>query len=137
MKYKELSSKIIQAFYNVYNTLGYGFLEKVYENAMMIELNKISLDCKNQFPINVMYDNEIVGEYYADILVEDKIILELKAIKTLTKQDEAQLLSYLTATNIEVGLLLNFGEKPEFKRKIYDNELKKYKNSRTNTENKI
>ena len=123
MKSKELSSKIINAFYTVYNTLGYGFLEKVYENSMMIELNKIGLNCSRQVPISVKYGNEIVGEYYADILVEDKIILELKAIKTLTKQDEAQLLSYLTATDIEVGLLLNFGEKPAFKRKVYDNDL--------------
>jgi len=123
MKYKELSSKIINAFYTVYNTLGYGFLEKVYENSMMIELNKIGLNCSRQVPISVKYGNEIVGEYYADILVEDKIILELKAIRTLTKQDEAQLLSYLTATDIEVGLLLNFGEKPAFKRKVYDNDL--------------
>jgi len=123
MKSKELSSKIINAFYTVYNTLGYGFLEKVYENSMMIELNKIGLNCSRQVPISVKYGNEIVGEYYADILVEDKIILELKAIRTLTKQDEAQLLSYLTATNIEVGLLLNFGEKPAFKRKVYDNDL--------------
>jgi len=123
MKSKELSSKIINAFYTVYNTLGYGFLEKVYENSMMIELNKIGLNCSRQVPISVKYGNEIVGEYYADILVEDKIILELKAIRTLTKQDEAQLLSYLTATDIEVGLLLNFGEKPAFKRKVYDNDL--------------
>jgi len=134
MKYKEVSEKIIQAFYTVYNTLGYGFLEKVYENALMIELNKMGLDCKNQFPINVMYGNEIVGEYYADILVEDKIILELKAIKTIKKQKEAQLLTYLTATNIEVGLLLNFGEKPEFIRKIFDNEYKKYKDSQISTD---
>jgi len=94
---------------------------------MIIELNKLGLECKNQFPIHVLYENEIVGEYCADILVEEKIILELKAIKTITKQDEAQLLAYLTATNIEVGLLLNFGEKSEFKRKISDNEYKTYK----------
>lgn len=134
MKYKELSSKIINTFYTVYNALGYGFLEKVYENAMMIELKKMGLDCKNQFPINVMYENEIVGEYYADILIEEKIIVELKAIKTITKQDEAQLLSYLTATNVEVGLLLNFGEKPEFKRKIFDNEYKTYKTVQITTD---
>ncbi len=134
MKYKELSSKIIQAFYNVYNTLGYGFLEKVYENAILIELSKMCVNCSRQVPISVIYGNEIVGEYYADILVEDKIILELKAIKTLTKQDEAQLLAYLTATNIEVGLLLNFGEKPEFIRKIYDNDRKKYTPINTNTD---
>ncbi|TSA26247.1 GxxExxY protein [bacterium] len=134
MKHEELSSKIIQTFYKVYNMLGYGFLEKVYENAMMIELKKMGLDCKNQFPIQVLYDNEIVGEYYADILIEEKIIVELKANKTLTKQDEAQLLAYLTATNVEVGLLLNFGEKPEFKRKIFDNEYKKYKDSQIDTD---
>ncbi|MDP8226846.1 MAG: GxxExxY protein [Candidatus Celaenobacter polaris] len=134
MKHEELSSKIIQTFYKVYNMLGYGFLEKVYENAMMIELKKMGLDCKNQFPIQVLYDNEIVGEYYADILIEEKIIVELKATKTLTKQDEAQLLAYLTATNVEVGLLLNFGEKPEFKRKIFDNEYKKYKDSQIDTD---
>ena len=134
MKHEELSSKIIQTFYKVYNMLGYGFLEKVYENAMMIELKKMGLDCKNQFPIQVLYDNEIVGEYYADILIEEKIIVELKATKTLTKQDEAQLLVYLTATNVEVGLLLNFGEKPEFKRKIFDNEYKKYKDSQIDTD---
>lgn len=126
MKHQEISSKIINAFYTVYNTLGYGFLIKVYEKAMIFEFRKIGLDCKNQFPIEVIYDNQVVGEYYADLLVEDKIIVELKAIKKLTNQDEAQLLAYLTATNIEVGLLLNFGEKPEFKRKIYDNDLKKY-----------
>ena len=101
---------------------------------MMIELNKIGLNCSRQVPISVKYGNEIVGEYYADILVEDKIILELKAIRTLTKQDEAQLLSYLTATNIEVGLLLNFGEKPEFIRKIYDNDRKKYTPINTNVD---
>ncbi len=134
MKHEELSSKIIQTFYKVYNMLGYGFLEKVYENAMMIERKKMGLDCKNQFPIQVLYDNEIVGEYYADILIEEKIIVELKATKTLTKQDEAQLLAYLTATNVEVGLLLNFGEKPEFKRKIFDNEYKKYKDSQIDTD---
>ena len=134
MKYKELSSRIIQAFYKVYNTLGYGFLEKVYEGAMMIELKKIGLDCRNQFPIKVFYENEIIGEYFADLFIEQKIIVELKSIKTLTKQDEAQLLAYLNATNIEVGLLLNFGEKPEFKRKIFDNEYKTYNFSQVNTD---
>lgn len=130
MKYSELSSKIINAFYTVYNNLGYGFLEKIYENAMLVELNEQGLECKNQYPIKVRYKNKIVGEYYADIFVEDKIIVELKAEKKLTNQDEAQLLLYLTATNIEVGLLLNFGEKPQFKRRIYDNDLKIYKKPR-------
>jgi len=134
MKYKELSEKIIHVFYKVYNTLGYGFLEKVYESAMIIELKKIGLECKNQFPIKVFYENEIIGEYYADLFIEQKIIVELKAIKALTKQNEAQLLNYLTATNVEVGLLLNFGEKPEFKRKIFDNEYKMYKESQIDTD---
>ena len=127
MKYEEISEKIIKSFYNVYNTLGYGFLERVYENAMMIDLRKTGLNCENQIPIKVIYQNEIIGEYFADILVENKIIIELKAIKHLTKQDEAQILNYLSSTRIEVGLLLNFGEKPEIKRKIFDNKLKKYK----------
>jgi len=126
MKYEELSEKIIKSFYNVYNTLGYGFLEKVYENAMMLDLRKAGLKCENQVPIKVIYQKETIGEYFADILVENKIIIELKAIKQLTKQDEAQLLNYLSSTKIEVGLLLNFGKKPEIKRKIFDNKLKKY-----------
>ncbi len=126
MKYEDITEKIIKCFYNVYNTLGYGFLEKVYENAMMIDLRKAGLNCENQVPVKVLYGNEIIGEYFADILVENKIIIELKAIKQLMKQNESQLLNYLSSTKIEVGLLLNFGEKPEVKRKIFDNKLKKY-----------
>lgn len=127
MKYAELSDKIIKAFYTVYNTLGYGFLEKVYERAMMIELKKLGLNCMNQVQIKVFYANQIIGDYVADIIVENKILVELKAIKHLSKQDEAQLLNYLTATKYEVGLLFNFGKEPEFKRKIFDNEYKKYR----------
>ena len=126
MKYEHITERIIKSFYNVYNTLGYGFLEKVYENALIIDLSKAGLICENQVPIEVFYQNETIGRYFADILVENKIIIELKAIKHLTKQDEAQLLNYLSSTKIEVGLLLNFGEKPEIKRKIFDNKLKKY-----------
>ncbi|MDA3814632.1 MAG: GxxExxY protein [Candidatus Cloacimonetes bacterium] len=95
--------------------MGYGFLEKVYENAMMIDIRKAGLNCENQIPIKVFYQNEIIGEYFADVLVENKIIIELKAIKQLTKQDEVQLLNSLSSTKIEIGLLLNFGEKPEIK----------------------
>ncbi len=101
---------------------------------MMIELKKIGLDCRNQFPIKVFYEKEIIGEYFADLFIEQKIIVELKAIKILTKQNESQLLNYLTATNVEVGLLLNFGEKPEFKRKIFDNEYKTYNSSQIHTD---
>ncbi|NQV18151.1 MAG: GxxExxY protein [Armatimonadetes bacterium] len=126
MKYAELSDKIIKAFYTVYNTLGYGFLEKVYEKAMIIELKKLGLNCMSQVQIKVFYANQIIGDYVADIIVENTILVELKAIKHLSNQDETQLLNYLTATKYEVGLLFSFGKEPEFKRKIFDNEYKKY-----------
>ncbi len=123
-KYSDITGKIIKAYYNVYNKLGYGFLEKVYENSMMIELNKFNLKCKNQVPIKVCYDSKTVGEYFADIIVENVIILELKASESLCKEHEIQLVNYLKATNIEVGLLFNFGKKAEFKRKVLTNEYK-------------
>jgi GxxExxY protein len=123
-KYSDITGKIIKAYYNVYNKLGYGFLEKVYENSMMIELNKFNLKCKNQVPIKVYYDSKTVGEYFADIIVENVIILELKASESLCKEHEIQLVNYLKATNIEVGLLFNFGKKAEFKRKVLTNEYK-------------
>jgi len=108
----------------VYNNLGYGFLEKVYENAMMIELNKIGLQAKAQSSINVKYNDKIIGEYFADIVIDNKVIIELKAKKILIDKDEAQLLNYLKATKFEVGLLLNYGPEPEIKRKAFDNENK-------------
>jgi GxxExxY protein len=120
-KHTELTEKIINIFYRVYNKLGYGFLEKVYENAMMIELKKEGILAIAQAPIRVLYDMEIIGEYYADILVYDKVIVEIKAARQLAEEHEAQLLNYLKATNIEVGLLLNFGVKPEIKRKAFNN----------------
>jgi len=120
-KHTELTEKIINIFYRVYNKLGYGFLEKVYENAMMIELKKEGIFAIAQAPIRVLYDNIIIGEYYADILVEDKVIVEIKAARQLAEEHEAQLLNYLKATDIEVGLLLNFGVKPEIKRKAFNN----------------
>ncbi len=120
-KYKELTEKIIKIFYRVYNNLGYGFLEKVYENAMMIEFKKEAIFAVAQFAIKVFYEGEVMGEYYADILVDNKVIVEIKAAKHLVEENEAQLLNYLKATDIEVGLLLNFGTKPEFKRKAFDN----------------
>ena len=124
MKHQELTEKIIQIFYKVYNTLGYGFLEKVYENAMMIEFRKAHIPAVSQNPIKVIYEEEVVGEYFADILVDRKVIVEIKATKTLIADHEAQLLNYLKATDIEVGLLLNFGFEPEIKRKVYDNDRK-------------
>jgi GxxExxY protein len=122
--HSELTGKIIKGFYNVYNELGYGFLEKVYERSMLIELKALGLACEAQVPINVYYEGEKVGEYYADILVEGKVILELKAAEAICDEHEAQLINYLRATDIEVGLLLNFGKKPEHKRKLFENRLK-------------
>ncbi len=122
--HKELSDLIINAFYTVYNALGYGFLEKVYQNALFTELNNKGLYCEKQKPIQVYYDQKIVGEYFADIIVEDSIILELKAAESLMDEHEVQLVNYLKATEIEVGLLLNFGKKPSFKRKIFTNNFK-------------
>ncbi|MCX7876564.1 MAG: GxxExxY protein [Melioribacteraceae bacterium] len=123
--HSEITDKIIKAFYNVYNKLGYGFLEKVYERAMLIEMSKFGLNCQSQFPIRVFYESKEVGEYYADILVDDKIIIELKAAETLMQEHECQLVNYLKATNIEVGLLLNFRKVPQVKRKVFTNEHKK------------
>lgn len=120
--HKELSSKIIEAFYTVYNTLGFGFLEKVYENALKLELELMNMHVEKQKPIKVNYKEVEVGEYFADLIVEEKIILELKAAEGLCEEHEFQLINYLKATDIEVGLLLNFGKKPEIKRKIFTNK---------------
>lgn len=116
--YSEITDKIIREAYHVYNTLGYGFLEKVYENSMMKKLEDCGLKAEQQKPIKVIFENKIVGEYFADIIVENKIIIELKAIESLNPTHEIQLLNYLKATNIEVGLLINFGKKIEIRRKV-------------------
>lgn len=122
--HQEITEKIIQCFYRVYNDLGYGFLEKVYENAMLIALRDEGLDAKAQEKIEVFYNGISVGQYYADLLVEDKVIIELKAASSLVEEHENQLLNYLKATDKEIGLLLNFGTKPDFKRKIFTNDRK-------------
>ena len=119
---RELTDKILKAFYRVYNTLGYGFLEKVYENAMLLELRSMGLRCERQRPIKVYYKEHQVGEYFADLIVEDGVIIELKAAEGLVEEHEFQLINYLKATEIEVGLLLNFGKKPQFKRKVFTNQ---------------
>ena len=124
IKHQAITEKIINSFYTVYNILGYGFLEKVYENAMLIELRKAGLDVAPQAPIKVFYNDQIVGEYFADLIVGNSVIVELKATAKLSVEHEAQLLNYLKATKHEVGLLLNYGPKPEFKRKVYDNTMK-------------
>ena len=126
--HEKLSNRVIKCFYNVYNTLGYGFLERVYENALMIELAKNGLIAEKQRPVTVYYENQIVGEYFADIIVEESIILELKAADFLIEEHEFQLINYLKATDVEIGLLLNFGKNPEFKRKIFTNDRKEMSN---------
>ena len=122
--HKELSSKILNCFYKVYNTLGFGFLEKVYENALLIELHKNGLCAENQKQIKVYYNEFQVGLYFADIIVEDSIILEIKAAEFIVEEHELQLINYLKATRIEIGLLLNFGKRAEFRRKIFTNDRK-------------
>jgi GxxExxY protein len=124
LKHAEITEKILAAFYLVYNTLGYGFLEKVYRNAMAIELKRMGIPVISEAKIEVYYDGEVVGEYFADLLVADKIIVELKAVKELASEHEAQLLNYLKATPYEVGLLLNFGPAPQKKRMAFDNHRK-------------
>lgn len=120
----EITEQIIQAYYHVYNTLGHGFLEKVYEKSMAVALRKSGLAVVTQHPINVFYEGEQVGEYFADLVVVNCVIVEIKAAEALCPAHEAQLLNYLKATEIEVGLLLNFGEKPEFRRKVFANGRK-------------
>jgi len=111
--HRGLTVKIIQVFYKVYSTLGFGFLEKVYENALKIELEVLGFFIERQKPISVYYSGNLVGEYFADLIVNGKIIIELKAAECLMKEHELQLINYLKATDIEIGLLLNFGKKPE------------------------
>ena len=125
----ELTAEIIQAYYKVYNTLGYGFLEKVYENAMLIELKSRGFFCSRQIPVDVFYCDEKVGFYFADLIVNDSVIIEIKAAENLCPEHEAQLTNYLKATVIEVGLLLNFGRKPEVKRNVFSAVFKNHNQS--------
>lgn len=125
-KHSELTEKIIGAFYAVYSALGYGFLEKVYVKALMIELQKRDLNVQDELPIHVYYDGQIIGEYFADIVVNELVILEIKSAKALATEHEAQLLNYLKATPYEIGLLLNFGPKAETKRRSFDNNRKEW-----------
>jgi len=121
MQHKELTEKIIAAAYNVYNKMGFGFLESVYEKCLLIELEKSGLKAESQKPIIVEYENEVVGEFKADIIVEDTVILELKSVRQITQTHEVQLVNYLVATGKPVGLILSFGErKVEVKRKVKD-----------------
>lgn len=124
VKHVGLTEKIIGAFYDVYNSLGYGFLEKVYENALAIELSQRGFRIQQQDRIEVYYQGHVIGEYFADIVVNESVILELKAVRKLIDGHQAQLLNYLKATPYEVGLLMNFGPKPQHIRKVYDNARK-------------
>ena len=126
--HEELTDTINKTFYDVYNELGYGFLENVYQNSLYQELKSKGHKVEAQKKITVYYKGVEVGQYYADLIVEDVVILELKAADYIVKDFENQILNYLRATDCEVGLLLNFGKKPEFKRKIFENKkkLRKY-----------
>ena len=121
-KHSDLTERILAAYHKVYAKLGYGFREKVYRNALRLELKRSGLEVEVHKPIKVYYDGVVVGSYFADLVVNGLVILELKAVKMLLDRHEAQTLNYLKATNVEVALLLNFGPQPEFKRKVYDND---------------
>ncbi|HUT95863.1 MAG TPA: GxxExxY protein [Thermoguttaceae bacterium] len=119
MQYQEITEKVIGCAFRVYNKMGFGFLESVYETCLIIELEKAGLSVESQKPITVRYDGQVVGEFFADLLVEDIVIVELKSVRRLAEKHEVQLVNYLVATGKEVGLLLNFGEeKVEVKRKV-------------------
>ena len=121
-KHSDITEKIIKAFFKVYNTLGYGFLEKVYENALFIELRAMKMFVEKQKRVEVYYLGEKVGDYFADLIVDECVIVELKASESLCEEHEFQLINYLKATEIEVGLSLNFGKEPAFKRKVFSRE---------------
>lgn len=120
--YADLTEKIIGQVYSVYNTLGYGFLEKVYVNSLIKKLKDIGFKVEKEYPIKVLFENEVVGDYFADIIVDDKIILEIKAIESLNQVHEVQLVNYLKATGIQVGLLVNFGKRLEIKRRVLSSD---------------
>jgi GxxExxY protein len=124
MLHEELTDKILHAFFIVFNSLGFGFLEKVYENALVLELLKLGLVVEQQKNIRVYYDGVEVGDYYADLVIDNKVIVELKSVEKLREEHEAQLLNYLRSTTLEVGVLINFGKAPEIRRKVFTNDRK-------------
>jgi GxxExxY protein len=124
---EELTGKIISAFYNVYNTLGYGFIESIYHNAMVIEMVRMGPSVEIEKPIAVYYGPNVVGTFEADLVVEHRVIVELKAKEKLVPAHEAQLTNYLRATDVEIGLLFNFGKRAEIKRKLFENRYKRDK----------
>jgi len=124
IKFEEITGKIIEAFYEVYNELGGGFLESVYEKALHIVLTGYGLNAERQKAISVYFRGHVIGEFKADLVINESVIVEIKAVRNLVGAHEAQLINYLKATTVEVGLLLNFGGKAEFKRFAYDNNRK-------------
>ena len=129
LKHSALTEKVIGIFYDVYNERGYGFLECVYKESMRLALTDAGMSVGVEQSIPVYFKGRKVGEFRADVLVEGTVLLELKAVRVLERAHEAQLLHYLKATEIEVGLLLNFGERPQFRRLLFDNERKKIRES--------
>ena len=125
--HKEITDKIIDAFYEVYDHMGYGYLEKVYQNALYLELKAKGLKVETHKEIKVYYKGKEVGSFFADMIVNEVVILELKAAEAMVPAHQAQLLNYLRGTEIEVGYVLNFGSNPEFSRKIFSNQRKKHK----------
>ncbi|WP_447637147.1 GxxExxY protein [Flavobacterium microcysteis] len=122
--HKELTGDILKLYYEVYNELGYGFLERVYQNALFYELKVNGFKVEAQKRISVYYKNMVVGDYFADLIVNDSVILELKAVENLTKEHHYQIINYLRGTECEVGLVLNFGRKAQFMRRVYENYKK-------------
>ena len=125
LKYSEITETIIGVFYDVYNELGFGFLERVYHKAMLIALDRAGLAAETKVPLPVFFRGQVVGDFEADITDERVVILELKAADELAPAHEAQLLNYLKSSSAEVGLLFNFGPKPRFKRFVFDNDRKR------------
>lgn len=125
LKHKEITDRIIKGFYEVYNELGDGFMESVYERALYIVLLSYGLQVEKQKDIAVHFRGQVIGEYRADLVVDEKIIVEIKAVRGIVPEHEAQIINYLKATDMEIGLLINFGQKPEFKRFILDNKRKR------------
>jgi len=124
LKHNRITDIILKSFYEVYNELGDGFLESVYENALYIVLTGYGLYIERQKELSVFFRGKIIGDFKADLIVNKNVIVELKAVRAIDSVHEAQLINYLKATHIEVGLLLNFGRKPEFKRFVYENKRK-------------
>jgi GxxExxY protein len=119
VKYEKLTEQIIGSAYRVYNTMGFGFVESVYEKCLLIELQKAGIQTQAQKPITVFYGDQIVGDFVVDMIVEDLVIVELKSVRRIVTAHEVQLVNYLTATHKDIGLLINFGpRKVEVKRKM-------------------